>query len=306
MTDKKNDEANNSACNEGFYEAAKSARSLSRKVAIDKTSNLLVDTESFMSNPIPDGFGKQWAETFSFRRAISLQQHGRKYQDIIVVSARFFEYSKWREVTFMNWLVDVSHDLRPSRKISPEEYADKEGRCGVLAVHIGDLDKPKELLAGLMLTEFPPDYEICQAMSLVWYFEAARLHKEGDPRAFDLLSDAADAWRESLGYEMWEAGAESSREESPAKALAKKRHAENYALAAEALRHWRENIDPSLSAQKAADLLLSVVPLSHKKLAEIVSKAKKEAGLKPSRLRRAEALRREYAQRLLVAITGQM
>lgn len=63
---------------------------------------------------------------------------------------------------------------------------------------------------------------------------------------------------------------------NPASALAKKRHAENYALTADAIKYWRENIDPSLSASKAADELLRVLPLSHRKLTEIVSAEKKK------------------------------
>ncbi|MDN7741599.1 MULTISPECIES: hypothetical protein [Burkholderia] len=61
-----------------------------------------------------------------------------------------------------------------------------------------------------------------------------------------------------------------------ASVMARRRHAENYALAEIAKKHWKDNIDPKLSAQKAASELIKVVPLSHKKLAEIVSQAKKE------------------------------
>lgn len=59
--------------------------------------------------------------------------------------------------------------------------------------------------------------------------------------------------------------------------MAKMRHAENYAMADEALKYWQENIDPKLSAEAAANELLRIVPLSHKKLAKIVSAAKKAA-----------------------------
>jgi len=69
-----------------------------------------------------------------------------------------------------------------------------------------------------------------------------------------------------------------------ASAMAKKRHAEDYQLAKDAIDHWRENISPDLSAQKAATELTRVVPLSHKKLAELVSSEKK----KVSRLRTPE------------------
>lgn len=61
--------------------------------------------------------------------------------------------------------------------------------------------------------------------------------------------------------------------------MARRRHAENYALAEDALRHWRENIPAEMSAQKAATELTKVVPLSHKKLAELVSAAKKKTSL---------------------------
>lgn len=63
---------------------------------------------------------------------------------------------------------------------------------------------------------------------------------------------------------------------NPAVLMAKKRHAENYAMTAEALNYWRENIDPTLSAEKAADHLLKVVPLSHKKLAQLVATERKK------------------------------
>lgn len=62
---------------------------------------------------------------------------------------------------------------------------------------------------------------------------------------------------------------------NPAAELAKRRHAENYALVDEAIRYWREHIDQSLSAAKAADELIRVVPLSHKKLAEVVAAERK-------------------------------
>lgn len=63
---------------------------------------------------------------------------------------------------------------------------------------------------------------------------------------------------------------------NPAAEMAKKRHAENKTLVEEAIEHWQKNIDPTLSAQKAATELQKIVPLSHKKLAEVVSQEKKK------------------------------
>ncbi|RAS17581.1 hypothetical protein DFO50_103192 [Microvirgula sp. AG722] len=63
---------------------------------------------------------------------------------------------------------------------------------------------------------------------------------------------------------------------NPAAELARRRHAGNYALVADALKYWREEIDPTISASKAADKLVRVVPLSHKKLAEVIAAEKKK------------------------------
>jgi hypothetical protein len=70
--------------------------------------------------------------------------------------------------------------------------------------------------------------------------------------------------------------AEKKYGENPAAVMARRRHVENYLLAADAITYWREKIDSTLSASKAANELINVVPLSHKKLAEIVAAEKKK------------------------------
>ena len=90
-----------------------------------------------------------------------------------------------------------------------------------------------------------------------------------------------EAWTYAVDASYW-AGillalwAQKKDGKNPAIELAKKRHAENYALIEDALKYWREKIDPTISASKAADELVRVVPLSHKKLAEIVAAEKKK------------------------------
>lgn len=90
-----------------------------------------------------------------------------------------------------------------------------------------------------------------------------------------------EAWTYTADAQYW-AGiltaewGEKKYSENPAAEMARRRHAENYALTNEAIRYFREKIDPSLSAQKAATELVKFVPLSHKKLAEIVSAEKKK------------------------------
>lgn len=68
------------------------------------------------------------------------------------------------------------------------------------------------------------------------------------------------------------------KNESKHKALvaAKIRHIETYELKKQAKDYWRKHIDPKLSNPKAADLLIKVVPVSHRKLVEYVAEAKRE------------------------------
>lgn len=54
------------------------------------------------------------------------------------------------------------------------------------------------------------------------------------------------------------------------------RHNETYILKKQAIDYWREHIDPNLSNPKAADLLIKIVPVSHRKLVEYVAEAKRE------------------------------
>lgn len=90
-----------------------------------------------------------------------------------------------------------------------------------------------------------------------------------------------EAWTYAVDAQYWVGTLRSTWIEktlapNPAAELARKRHAEHYDLTEEALAYWRENIDPKLSAAKAANVLVRVVPLSHKKLAEIVAAERKK------------------------------
>lgn len=98
-------------------------------------------------------------------------------------------------------------------------------------------------------------------------------------QAMKAEKDSREAWAFAASARYW-AGilvatpfGEANSSQAAAQ-LARRRHAENDVLAREALAHWKQHIDPSLSAQKAATELVRVVPLSHKKLAEIISAAK--------------------------------
>ena len=55
------------------------------------------------------------------------------------------------------------------------------------------------------------------------------------------------------------------------------RHAETRSMREDAIDYWRKNIDPQLSAPKAANKLIKIVPLSHRKLEEIIREEQKKS-----------------------------
>ena len=117
-------------------------------------------------------------------------------------------------------------------------------------------------------------FALIQTMSAVVNYAVQAIKAEKGGRRDQAWTYVADAryWSGILRA----AWTEKIHGENPAVELARKRHTENYAMADDALKYWKEHIDPNISAAKAANVLMGVVPLSHKKLSEIVSAEKKK------------------------------
>lgn len=114
-------------------------------------------------------------------------------------------------------------------------------------------------------------FALLQAMSAVVAYSVQAMKAEKHDEAWTYAADAR-YWAGIL----WASWAQKKHGTNPATELAKKRHAENYALIGDAIKYWREKIDPNLSASKAANELVRVVPLSHKKLAEVIAAERKK------------------------------
>lgn len=269
--------------NEAFYKRAEEARLRARSFSISKALE-----NPFTSVPvvldIPLEFGPRWANRFLHRQHRLLESYRDNTSQLFGLVIRFFEYSKLKASTWVKEMlitsplygeIDPPDDL--CLRSTPDEYIALEGWASTFNDSVFDINKPNELLIGSGFDVFPPDEDLLEAISIVWFFEASRLYKEKNPLFMDVLFEAEDAAESSYGLFMWKEGAENGGE-NPASVMAKRRHAENYALAGEAVKYWRENIDPGLSAAKAANDLVRVVPLSHKKLSEIISTAKKDIG----------------------------
>ena len=133
-----------------------------------------------------------------------------------------------------------------------------------------ELDAVEELCEGTQLDMPVLGAFILYSMSLVWFYDAAECYEKNVSNAFDILYEASEASSYSQGLFL---RANTPEKNNPASVLAKRRHAENYALTEYVRSYWRKNIDPALSAQKAAEEIFrsNVVQLSHRKIAEIIS-----------------------------------
>lgn len=116
-------------------------------------------------------------------------------------------------------------------------------------------------------------FALLHVMNAVVAFSVQAMKAENDGRH-------NDAWTYVVDAKYWSgiltAAWADKTCSNPASEMARIRHAETYALREEALNYWRERIDRNLSAAKAANELLKVVPLSHKKLAELIAAEKKK------------------------------
>lgn len=118
------------------------------------------------------------------------------------------------------------------------------------------------------------DFALLQVMNTIVAYSVQAMKAEKDGRHEEAWTYAADAnYFSGILTAAW---AEKTCGNNPALSMARKRHTETYKLKEYAIKYWEGNIDPNLSAQRAANELLKVVPLSHKKLAEYISEAKKK------------------------------
>jgi hypothetical protein len=272
--------------NQEFYARGDRAKKNSKEIAIVEALKIKLNISHVVSDPIPSVFGNRWESSFDRTRMQLIESYGEKFHGLITLAALHFEFSRWRDATFMRLLAPDQPPEGYLMMTTPDGYADHEGWASTASNGLADLCQPIELLADLPFDEYPPADHILEADALIWFFEAAQVHARDESSAMNILFEAADAMILANGFLMWAESEKLQREEGDklsaitrtsgaASCMAKRRHAENYAMSKDALKYWREKIDPNISASKAANELLRVVPLSHKKLAEIVAAEKK-------------------------------
>lgn len=160
----------------------------------------------------------------------------------------------------------VSKNLNETQeKLSTAQgYADYEGWAYTFYDALSDLDHELNL------------NETMQIMALYWLSEAEK--KSDSAEKYDFIAEALDSLSLEVGNYMWDGGIKDLENgiSDIRRRAAFSRHKETYELREQAINHWRANIDPTLSNDKAANLLLKVVNLSHRTLSQYVGEAKRE------------------------------
>jgi hypothetical protein len=253
------------------------------KAGLEAALRLSRDEVRSVDFPIPTCFGRKWESNFSRIKENLLEKYGEKFSELIFLANRWLVYAGENAAATMRLCGAGNPEASETLKLlsTSSGYLEYEGMADTLFDALSVIEKPSALLKETNFTAMPESYDILLAMSLYWFFQAAESAKSNCGDFFDFLFEAMDAADLANGMYMWGEAEKiysdsNSSNRNAAAELAKLRHRENYLLADEAIKYWRENIDPTLSASKAAEELLRIVPLSHKKLAELVSAEKKK------------------------------
>lgn len=169
----------------------------------------------------------------------------------------------------INFWIGIFEELR-----SHPPFDDFDGEPEEFFIHkiCADASNEPEGTADKIVDEINSDqkkYKLVSIMNAVVAFsmQALKADNEGRRDTAWVYSAKAQHWAGLLTGLYWSDNAAS---------LATKRHKRHRELSEEAIRYWRDNIDPKLSAAKAAEKLIGIVPLSHKKLAELIATERKK------------------------------
>jgi hypothetical protein len=277
--------------NHDLYRRSEDASRVANEVATNNAMQSVFEVFKYIYDDIPEVFGRRWVSHISWHRERLKEKYGDRLDALVTVALRGYVYAYYRGATYLAELVGKKPFMTTDGKVdmtNPAEYADYEGWESIFYSEIvAPIKKPTQLLKDTQLDTFPSDEDITAIMGVVWFFDAASNYPQDPAKAMDILFEASQAMADSYGLFNWDGGIESGRNEpdfgtggdmkSHAAIMARQRHAENYALADYVRMYWKENVDPALSAQKAAEEIIraNVVPLSHKKIAEIISALRK-------------------------------
>lgn len=230
---------------------------------------LCVDFEfaplNYSDEHIITSLGNRWSNTFFSIRKKLASRYGECFDDLILLSNRYFVYACYYGVANISLLVKCGYvdDDKGAKLTTPDSYADFEGWANTLYTQVPVTDKPVDLLSGTRFSSYPRDHEILEAKALVWMVEASFLINESKDQALNLLCEASEAIAFANGAHMWEESAEDSASEIPRQLASRggKGRANKYEeICAEAQRLAREMKPLSGKWQSRRDAVKKIKP----------------------------------------------
>ena len=225
--------------------------------------------DSIFSLEMPQDFGEKWAESLSRCRSELLEYDEDVRLDLLFVAARLVEYGR-RHGPLSSWLRARE---RPHKSAREYQIQEPEAR------HIDAFPKPFELLVDTSLQDFPDSADLFKVQALAWFFIAAELHQKGDPKAFDLLFEVAEALRVANDSSVW---SDAEREERSryrhdlAQQGALARHAPNNQRAEEIKAWWLANKGRFKSFDQAAEHASKTFNCAFRTARDHIGRANKE------------------------------
>lgn len=241
---------------------------------------LCVDFEfaslNYSDEHIIASLGNRWSNTFFSIRKRLASRYGECFDDLILLSNRYFVYACYYGVANISLLVKCGYvdDDKGAKLTTSDSYADFEGWANALYTQVSVTDKPVDLLSGTRFSSYPHDHEILEAKALVWMVEASFLINGSKEQALNLLCEASEAIAFANGVYMWEESAEDSASEIPSKLASRggKGRADRYEpIRNEAQRLAREMAPPSgvWKSRRQAVLTIKSKVMKHPKFEEL-------------------------------------
>jgi hypothetical protein len=280
------------ALDESFHQRVLVAEDEARATAIERALRVEFDASSILDEEVPRVFGPRWAACIERVRSTLRTLHPKRLNDVFILAARHFEFSRCSGAAFMSSLGGIpveTHGVSESLLAilsTPDGYADYEGWANVVADKLGDIEKPSELLPGTALKNFPNERSLLEADAVTWFFLAADFHASGREQALDVLYEVSEALCFAHGLHMWGEGEKFGQGDAsgssidPISALASKaanaRHAEHRALADQVKAWYAENCSEFRSLDAAAEAAQKIAPLSFRTLRRHIAEAARE------------------------------
>lgn len=261
-------------------------------IAIPPALNIKTSHDHCLADEVPPTFGGRWQKKILTERNSLQKKYAKNTLDVIRLAARCFIFAKYATVASLEYGdYESDDDIRGGIPIdqirhylTPDGYADEEGRTNITYDFLSTTEPPLNLLDGLSLTKFPEASDTLRALAIIWFFDAASIYRTNENKSHDLLFETSEAIELASCIITYQ-DAKNDVIQSPSEimsAIGKRgatvRHRDTRMEREFVKKYWRENIDPTLTNEKAAEKMqaANVVKLSTRKLAEIVSEAKRE------------------------------